>query len=84
MEWGSSIPRIIRKVREAGLREMEFLGRDVDLRINIYRGQVSGNVSTGNADKFPESEQERSIYQFVLENHSITTSQAAQLLGVKP
>lgn len=93
--WGSGIPRIIRKVREAGLREMEFLGGDVDLRINIYRGQVSGNVSTGNADKLPEdcrkiavklpgSEQERSIYQFVLENHSITTSQAAQLLGVKP
>ena len=93
--WGSGIPRIIRKVREAGLREMEFLGGDVDLRINIYRGQVSGNISTGNADKLPEdcrkiavklpgSEQERSIYQFVLENHSITTSQAAQLLGVKP
>lgn len=93
--WGSGIPRIIRKVREAGLREMEFLGGDVDLRINIYRGQVSGNVSTGNADKLPEdcrkiavklpgNEQERSIYQFVLENHSITTLQAAQLLGVKP
>lgn len=93
--WGSGIPRIIRKVREAGLREMEFLGGDVDLRINIYRGQVSGNVSTGNADKLPEdcrkvavklpgNEQERSIYQFVLENHSVNTSQVAQLLGVKP
>lgn len=52
--WGSGIPRIIRKVREAGLREMEFLGGDVDLRINIYRGQVSDNVSTDNADKLPE------------------------------
>lgn len=52
--WRSGIPRIIRKVREAGLREMEFLGGDVDLRINIYRGQVSGNVSTDNADKLPE------------------------------
>lgn len=35
--WGSGIPRIIRKIREAGLREMEFLGGDVDLKINIYR-----------------------------------------------
>ena len=33
---------------------MEFISGDVDLRINIYRGQVSGNVSTDNADKLPE------------------------------
>ncbi|KAB7791320.1 ATP-binding protein [Bifidobacterium leontopitheci] len=36
--WGSGIPRIIEEVREAGLREPEFLGGDTDLRINIYRG----------------------------------------------
>ena len=35
--WGSGIPRIIGAVREAGLREPEFLGGDTDLRINIYR-----------------------------------------------
>ncbi|WP_243388597.1 ATP-binding protein [Bifidobacterium scaligerum] len=35
--WGSGIPRIIEEVREAGLREPEFLGGDTDLRINIYR-----------------------------------------------
>lgn len=38
--WGSGIPRIIEEVREAGLREPEFLGGDTDLRINIYRGQI--------------------------------------------
>lgn len=37
--WGSGIPRIIGKVKEAGLREPEFIGGEVDLRINIYRGQ---------------------------------------------
>ena len=37
--WGSGIPRIIDKVKAAGLREPEFLGGEVDLRINIYRGQ---------------------------------------------
>ena len=39
--WGSGIPRIIDKVKAAGLREPEFLGGEVDLRINIYRGQNS-------------------------------------------
>ena len=38
--WGSVIPRIIDKVKAAGLREPEFIGGEVDLRINIYRGQV--------------------------------------------
>ena len=39
--WGSGIPRIIDKVKAAGLREPEFIGGEVDLRINIYRGQVN-------------------------------------------
>ncbi len=42
--WGSGIPRIIDKVKAAGLREPEFIGGEVDLRINIYRGQVDGTV----------------------------------------
>lgn len=33
--WGSSIPRIIDKVKAAGLQEPEFIGSKVDLRINI-------------------------------------------------
>ena len=41
--WGSGIPRIIGKTRAAGLREPEFIGGDVDLRINIYRGQIEVN-----------------------------------------
>lgn len=39
--WGSGIPRIIGNVKKAGLREPEFIGGEVDLRINIYRGQNS-------------------------------------------
>lgn len=42
--WGSGIPRIIDKVKAAGLREPEFIGGEVDLRINIYRGQIDGTV----------------------------------------
>ena len=30
-------------VKAAGLREPEFIGGEVDLRINIYRGQVATN-----------------------------------------
>ena len=46
--WGSGIPRIIDKVKTAGLREPEFIGGEVDLRINIYRGQVETNNATNN------------------------------------
>ncbi len=47
--WGSGIPRIIGKVKAAGLREPEFIGGDVDLRINIYRNQSTANNATNNA-----------------------------------
>ena len=58
--WGSGIPRIIEKVKAAGLREPEFIGGEVDLRINIYRGQVDINdvnaKAPDNTDKMPDSD----------------------------
>ena len=48
--WGSGIPRIIDKVKAAGLWEPEFIGGEVDLRINIYRGQVDTNNAMINAN----------------------------------
>ena len=116
--WGSGIPRIIGKVKKAGLREPEFIGGEVDLRINIYRGQISDTVdlnrdlndhnsagkvpdngskvpdntvkmpNTGekvpdSSVKMPDSEQEQLIYEYVLENGSITTNKAVELLNVK-
>ena len=58
--WGSGIPRIIEKVKAAGLREPEFIGGEVDLRINIYRGQVTAKTSNGidSADKVPDTTDE--------------------------
>ncbi len=53
--WGSGIPRIIGKVKAAGLREPEFIGGEVDLRINIYRGQIDGAADHNNDDKVPGS-----------------------------
>lgn len=54
--WGSGIPRIIGKVKAAGLREPEFIGGEVDLRINIYRGQIAPNDLNGlnNGNKVPD------------------------------
>ena len=42
--WRSGIPRIIGKVKKARLREPKFIGGEADLRINIYRGQISDTV----------------------------------------
>ena len=92
--WGSGIPRIIDKVKAAGLREPEFIGGEVDLRINIYRGQIDGTVDPNSAvkpplnrretaDKVPANEQEQQIYKYVSENAGITTAQAMKLLGIK-
>ena len=56
--WGSGIPRIIDKVNAAGLREPEFIGGEVDLRINIYRCKVDGTVDLNdlnNAIKMPDT-----------------------------
>ena len=106
------------KVKAAGLREPEFIGGEVDLRINIYRGQTNAVTGADNADTVPDSadevpdntakvpdkadnvpdtnkkmpdsieglpdnEQERKIYQYVLENGFITSSRTAELLAVK-
>ena len=56
--WGSGIPRIIEKVKAAGLREPEFIGGEVDLRINIFRGQITSKNSNkvpDTTDKVPDS-----------------------------
>ena len=49
--WGSGIPRIIGKVKKAGLREPEFIGGEVDLRINIYRDQSNDTVDLNDLDR---------------------------------
>ena len=91
--WGSGIPRIIDKVKAAGLREPEFIGGEVDLRINIYRGQVDGTVDLNDVNntikvpdtmkKMPDSEQEQQIYKYVLKKGSITTAETVEILDVK-
>ena len=48
--WGSGIPKLLEAMKEYGLREPEFIGGEVDLRINIYRGQIDTNSAMINAN----------------------------------
>ena len=59
--WGSGIPKLMRAMKEYGLREPEFIDMEVAFRINLYRGQNETNgVEKGtevspNADKMQGS-----------------------------
>ena len=92
--WGSGIPRIIDKVKAAGLREPEFIGGEVDLRINIYRGQVDTNNAMINANdtkdgvngvEVPlnkEQAQIEKLLQIIEKNPSATQAYYAEEIGV--
>ena len=95
--WGSGIPRIIGKVKAAGLREPEFIGGEVDLRINIYRGQSNDAADVDSAEKVPDSastvpdstgkvpetDQEKQIYKVAQKNGFVTRVQVMELLDIK-
>ena len=93
--WGSGIPRIIGKVKAAGLREPEFIGGDVDLRINIYRNQSAANNATNNAKinangakngvnapTTKEQEQVKKLLDAIEQNPSATQAYYAEQIGV--
>ena len=85
--WGSGIPRIIDKVTAAGLQEPEFIGGEVDLRINIYRGQVDTNNATINANgtEVPfdkEQMQIEKLLQIIEKNQSATQAYYAEEMGI--
>lgn len=93
--WGSGIPRIIGKVKAAGLREPEFIGGDVDLRINIYRNQSAANNATNNAKinadgtnggvnapATKEQEQVKKLLDAIAQNPSATQAHYAEQIGV--
>ena len=93
--WGSGIPRIIGKVKAAGLRAPEFIGGDVDLRINIYRNQNAANNATNNANinangtnggvnilATKEQEQVKKLLDAIEQNPSATQAYYAEQIGV--
>lgn len=82
--WGSGIPRIIGKVRAAGLREPEFIGGEVDLRVNIYRGQINASDVKNGVELavIDELDQRQKLLKIVAENPTAAQAQYAEQLGV--
>lgn len=96
--WGSGIPRIIGKVKAAGLQEPEFIGGDVDLRINIYRTPKAANSAMNNATInangtengvnnvnvmiTKEQEQVKKLLDAIEKNPSATQAYYAEQIGV--
>ncbi len=93
--WGSGIPRIIGRVKAAGLREPEFIGGDVDLRINIYRNKSAVNNATNNAKinangiksgvNTPAAKEQRQVKKLldaIEQNPSATQAYYAEQIGV--
>lgn len=74
--WGNGIPRIIKMVKAAGLREPEFIDGDVDLRINIYRAQnrVIGSNNEPNL--------EMNLINLLLEKPKMTQKKLALALNI--
>ncbi len=89
--WGSGIPRIIGKVKAAGLQEPEFIGGEVDLRVNIYRGQINASGVKNGIDGVKNGvelavidalSQSQKLLKIVAENPTATQAQYAEQLGV--
>ncbi len=67
-------------------REPEFIGGEVELRINIYRGQINDNSDLNEPDsagRLLANGQEQQIYKYILKNESITSIKVMELLDVK-
>lgn len=86
--WGSGIPRIISKVKAAGLQEPEFIGGEVDLRINIYRGQVRDNDHKNDPDDHKndlnksKANLETRLIEIIIRNPEMTHKMLSEELSV--
>ncbi len=90
--WGTGIPRLLREMKEYGLVEPEFIDMEIAFRINLYRDIATAQNS---AVAMPDSagehrigveqlpEQQALIYQAIVKNGKITSSEVESLLGIK-
>ena len=44
-EWGSGIPKLMREMKEYGLREPEFIDLEIGFRVNLYRNRGDAGVA---------------------------------------
>ncbi len=75
--WGRGVPRIIKSVKDAGLKEPTFEGGETELVVSIYRKKVDTDHSTIQY----LSKEEESIVLKIKEDSHVTQKQLAEELG---
>ena len=91
-QWGSGIPRILSELKDNGLRELEFLDGDTDLRINLYRNtdtKLDTKSDTNDTKKQAGDTKDdaaldvtQRLLQFLRTNPQITQQALAKQLGI--
>lgn len=94
--WGTGIPRLIREMKEYGLREPEFIDMEIALRINLYRNSMADSASnsatqgttqatqgTTQAANINLSSEDKAVLQMIAQNPSVTQKEMADKLGWK-
>ena len=92
-EWGSGIPKLMREMKEYGLREPEFIDLEIGFRVNLYRNGFCANTENStepdntsqkddrtSAEAYSETElndREKKLLELIRENPSITMNRMA-------
>ncbi len=88
-EWGTGIPRLIREMKEYGLREPEFIDMEIALWINLYRNSMTDSASnsatqgTTQAANINLSSEDKAVLQMIAQDPSVTQKKMADKLGWK-
>ena len=89
--WGSGIPKLMRAMKEYGLREPEFIDMDVAFRINLYRGQngvIEVNVPNSDPNDLNDPNRdhkkdlESRVSELLRQNPELTHKALAEALSV--
>lgn len=85
--WGTGMLRVAKMIKEAGLGELEILGGETELRLNIYRKQALGQSTKQGTEQAHETEQgiessidnnEKLVLDLLCHNRDITISDMAK------
>ncbi len=86
--WGRGVPRIIKSVREAGLKEPEFVGGETELIVNIYRNTDTDQTdqTTDQTDQTTDQtyilkDEESMVLKLISDNPEITQREISDSLG---
>lgn len=60
-EWGSGIPKLMREMKEYGLREPEFIDLEIGFRVNLYRNR--GDIGVAGSKINASTEKQNTSYR---------------------